>query len=152
MSLGENPYYHLVLLARNYEGYLNLCYMASKAYTEGFHHKPRIDLELLSEKSSGLIGLSSGLKGAIGHHLAQENFNKALEKAKIFEDILGSGNFFLENSRSRSRRRTKASQEFNRAFEKIFNSCSCHKRCSISETFRLESAGNTFMYKRRKNY
>lgn len=96
LSLGENPYYHLVLLARNYEGYLNLCYMASKAYTEGFHHKPRVDLELLSKKSSGLIGLSSGLKGVIGHNLAQENFNKALEKAKLFEDILGSGNFFLE--------------------------------------------------------
>lgn len=96
IQAGERPYYHLVLLAENYEGYLNLCYMASKAYTEGFHRKPRIDLDLLAEKSSGLIGLSSGLKGAIGHYLLHDNFNKAKENTKVLEDIFGAGNFFLE--------------------------------------------------------
>ena len=93
---GELPYYHLVLLAKNYEGYLNLCHLASKAYTEGFHHKARIDLELLAEKSSGLIGLSSGLKGFVGHYLAQDNFDRSLEKTSQLQDIFGKGNFFLE--------------------------------------------------------
>ena len=96
LQIGERPYYHLVLLAKDYQGYLNLCYMASRAYTEGFLHKPRIDFELLEEKSEGLIGLSSGLKGAIGHYLHQGNFDKALEHSKLLEDILGKDNFFLE--------------------------------------------------------
>ncbi|NNE99572.1 MAG: DNA polymerase III subunit alpha, partial [Pyrinomonadaceae bacterium] len=93
---GELPYYHLVLLAKNYEGYLNLCYLASKAYTEGFHHKPRIDFELLAERSAGLIGLSSGLKGFPGHYLAQDNYKRSLEKTTQVGDILGKGNFYLE--------------------------------------------------------
>ena len=96
LQAGELPYYHLVLLAKDYQGYLNLCYMASKAYTEGFHHKPRIDLELLAEKSAGLIGLSSGLKGTVGHYLYQDNFDKAFENVKLIESILGEDSFFLE--------------------------------------------------------
>jgi DNA polymerase III subunit alpha len=96
LGAGERPYYHLVLLARDFEGYRNLCYMASRAYTEGFLHKPRIDLELLEERSGGLLALSSGLEGAIGHFLRQDNFEKALAHAKTFEDIFGRDNFYLE--------------------------------------------------------
>src|SRR5690348_10505988 len=47
---GELPYYNLVLLAEDYVGYKNLVYLASKAFTDGFHHRPRIDLELLGER------------------------------------------------------------------------------------------------------
>lgn len=93
---GERPYYHLVLLAKDLDGYYNLAYLASKAFTEGFHYKPRIDLELLASRSKGLIALSSGLKGAVCHYLKQKNFDSALEKAKLFEDVFGKGNFFLE--------------------------------------------------------
>ncbi len=96
LRIGERPYYSLVLLAKDYQGYLNLCYLASKAYTDGFHHKPRIDLDLLAEKSDGLIGLSSGIEGAVGHFLAQDKHGNALENAKQFESILGKGNYFLE--------------------------------------------------------
>ena len=93
---GEKGYYNLILLARNLEGYQNLIYLASKAFTEGFYYKPRIDMELLSEKSSGLIGLSSGIGGAVGHFIATDNEEKAMSNAKALEDILGVGNFFLE--------------------------------------------------------
>ena len=93
---GERPYYNLILLAENLEGYQNLAYLASKAYTEGLHHKPRIDLELLTEKSSGLIGLSGGFDGALWHFLRQDNFQKAFENAKLFEEIFGRGKFFIE--------------------------------------------------------
>ena len=96
VSGGERPYYHLVLLAKDLEGYQNLAFLASKAYTEGLHYKPLIDLELLAEKSQGLIGLSAGLKGVVWHHLLQKNFKEAQNKTKIFEDILGKGNFFIE--------------------------------------------------------
>ncbi len=93
---GERPYYNLVLLAKDLDGYFNLASLASKAFTEGMHYKPRIDIELLSSHSKGLIALSGGFKGAIWHHLQQKNFAEAEAKAKQFEEIFGSGNYFLE--------------------------------------------------------
>ncbi len=92
----ERPYYNLILLAKDLTGYHNLAYLASKAYTEGLYHKPRIDVELLQERSDGLIGLSAGFNGAIWHFLSQGNSEKALENAKLFEEIFGKGNFFIE--------------------------------------------------------
>jgi DNA polymerase-3 subunit alpha len=93
---GERPYYNIVLLAKDLEGYQNLAFLASKAFTEGFHYKPRIDIELLSDHSKGLLGLSAGQKGSVWHFLQQDNIQEAVYKAKLLEDILGSGNFFLE--------------------------------------------------------
>jgi DNA polymerase-3 subunit alpha len=96
LKAGERPYYHLVLLAKDLEGYQNLAYLASKAFTEGFHHKPRIDLEILAEKSKGLIGLSSGFDGAICHFLRNDDCGRATENLMTFQNIFGKGNFFLE--------------------------------------------------------
>lgn len=96
LEAGERPYYQVVLLAKDFEGYLNLAYLASKAYTDGLHHKPRIDFDLLAEKSKGLIALSSGFEGAVWHYLQRENFDKALETAKKFEDAFGKGNYYIE--------------------------------------------------------
>ncbi len=96
IKAGEKPFYHLILLAKNLQGYQNLVYMASKAFTEGFHHKPRIDVELLSEKSEGLIGISSANYGAVHHYLATDNIRQSLEKSQLFNDILGKENFFVE--------------------------------------------------------
>lgn len=98
LKAGERPYYHLVLLAKDFEGYLNLCYMASRAYTEGFLHKPRIDMELLKSRSKGLIALSAGLKGPVSHFLNQDNFDKALENTMLMKDLFGRDNFYLELS------------------------------------------------------
>ena len=64
---GELPYYQLVLLAENYEGYKNLVFLASKAFTEGFHHKPRIDLELLAEHASWTYCSSNFRYSRVGH-------------------------------------------------------------------------------------
>lgn len=96
LKSGERPYYHLVLLAKDLDGYYNLAHLASKAFTDGFHYKPRIDIDLLSAHSKGLLGISGGFKGAVWHYLHQKNHNEAINKAKTFEDILGRGNFFLE--------------------------------------------------------
>jgi len=93
---GERPYYNIVLLAKDLEGYFNLAHLASKAYTDGLYHKPRIDLEILAAKSKGLIGLSAGFQGAIHHYLKYENEAKALENAKLLEDIFGKNNFYIE--------------------------------------------------------
>lgn len=93
---GEKPYYRIVLLARNVEGYRNLAFLASKAFTEGFLHRPRIDIEILAEHSAGLLGLSSGFDEVVGHYLNERNEKRAVEAAGSFEDIFGKGNFFLE--------------------------------------------------------
>src|SRR6476646_4550809 len=95
-SPGEKANFHLILLAQNYEGYQNLVRLASKAYTEGFYYKPRIDKELLAEHSKGLIGLSACMSGVPSAFLAQEKCDEAAAAAIEFQEILGKGNYFLE--------------------------------------------------------
>ena len=93
---GEKANFHLILLAQNYEGYQNLVRLTSKAYTEGFYYKPRIDKELLAEHSEGLIGLSACMSGVPSALLAQEKCDEAAAAAIEFQEILGKGNYFLE--------------------------------------------------------
>ncbi|CAA9431022.1 MAG: DNA polymerase III alpha subunit [uncultured Pyrinomonadaceae bacterium] len=96
LGAGERPFYNLVLLARNLEGYYNLAHLASKAYTEGLYHRPRIDLEILAERSGGLIALSGGRSGAVWHFLKQENHARAMENVGLLNEIFGDGNFYIE--------------------------------------------------------
>lgn len=96
VGAGERGYYNIILLARDVEGYQNMVRLSSAAFTEGFHYKPRIDLELLSQHNQGLIGLSAGIDGAVSHFLLNGNEEKALTNAKLFEDIFGAGNYFIE--------------------------------------------------------
>ncbi len=93
---GEKANFHLILLARNLEGYQNLVRLTSKAYTEGFYYKPRIDKELLAEHSKGLIALSACMSGVPSAMLAQDKCDEAAKAAIEFEEILGKGNYFLE--------------------------------------------------------
>ena len=94
-NIGETAN-HLVLLAETNEGYQNLIKLVSSGYTEGFYYKPRIDKDLLAQHSTGLIGLSSRLKGEVASEIRTGRERKALEAAAQFRDILGAGNFFLE--------------------------------------------------------
>src|SRR5436190_2994654 len=87
---------HLVLLAENSTGYRNLIQLVSAGYTEGFYYKPRIDKDLLAQHASGLIGLSSCLKGEVAEGLLHQQDKKAREAAAAYRDILGADNFFLE--------------------------------------------------------
>ncbi|HHX50566.1 MAG TPA: PHP domain-containing protein, partial [Clostridia bacterium] len=87
---------HLVLLAKNLEGYKNLLVLASKAFLEGFYYKPRIDWELLQEHHSGLIVLSSCLAGEIPRLLLQDRYEDAVSVTGRYVDLVGKGNFFLE--------------------------------------------------------
>jgi DNA polymerase-3 subunit alpha len=93
---GEKANFHLILLAKNFEGYQNLVRLTSKAYTEGFYYKPRIDKELLAEHGKGLIALSACMSGVPSAMLAREKFDDAAAAAIEFEEILGKGNYFLE--------------------------------------------------------
>ena len=53
----DDKRYHLILLAKNEQGYKNLVKLTTKAHLEGFYYKPRIDEELLAEQAFGLIRL-----------------------------------------------------------------------------------------------
>ena len=88
--------HHLVLLAKDNEGYKNLSYLISKAHLEGFYYKPRIDKELLAEHAKGLIGLSACLKGEVTSHLADDDVPGAIQAAGEYSDIFGKDNFFIE--------------------------------------------------------
>ena len=100
--------YHITLLAVSQEGYRNLIKLASRAYLEGFYYKPRMDVELLSEYSAGLIGTTGCLGGHVPQLLApdvsaeegnvgvQRDYEAAVEAAAMYQDIFGKENFFVE--------------------------------------------------------
>ena len=87
---------HLVLLCENAEGYHNLMKLVSAGFLEGFYYKPRIDYELLSKHSRGLVALGACLRGPVTECLVEEKYDKARETAYKLRDIFGKGNFFLE--------------------------------------------------------
>ena len=87
---------HLVLLCKNEVGYRNLSYMVSKAFTEGFYIKPRIDLELLRNHSEGLIALSACLAGEIPRCIMNGDYAGAKAHALEMLDIFGPDNYYLE--------------------------------------------------------
>ncbi len=92
----EYSNYHLVLLARNKQGYRNLVKLVTLAFLEGFYRKPRIDKELLRAHSEGLIGLSACLGGEVPALLLQNRYEDAKKAALEYREILGEENFYFE--------------------------------------------------------
>ncbi|MGZ6271026.1 MAG: DNA polymerase III subunit alpha [Candidatus Limnocylindrales bacterium] len=88
--------FHLILLARDWNGYRNLCRIVTDAHLEGYYYKPRIDREYLARHAEGLIGLSACLNGEIPRALEAEDWDLARRLAGEYGDIFGAGNFFLE--------------------------------------------------------
>jgi DNA polymerase-3 subunit alpha len=88
--------YHLILLAKDEVGYKNLSYLNSKGYLEGFYYNPRIDKQILRERSEGLIGLSACLGGEIAQTLEKNGVAAAEEMAREYASIFAPGDFFLE--------------------------------------------------------
>src|SRR6201998_3400101 len=87
---------HLVLLCESLEGYHNLIKLVSAGFLEGFYYKPRIDYDLLSRHSKGLIALSACLRGPVTEAVVEEKFDLARENAYRLRDVFGKGNFFIE--------------------------------------------------------
>jgi len=88
-------YNHLILLAKNKQGYQNLSKLSTLGHTEGFYYKPRIDLELLRQYREGLVCSSACAGGVIAVDLVNNDYNKARENAKIFKEIFEE-DFYLE--------------------------------------------------------
>ena len=94
-SRKDQPIYHLILLAKNEVGYRNLMKLCSIGHLEGFHYKPRIDLESLRTHHEGIICLSACLGGEVPQHLLHGRYEEARKAALRFQDIFGE-DFYLE--------------------------------------------------------
>lgn len=89
-------YFHLLLLAKDLEGYRNLCHLSTIAALEGYYYKPRIDHEILKKHSKGLIGTTTCLGSEINQYLLEGDYDKAQYTAGMYAEIFGEGNYFVE--------------------------------------------------------
>jgi DNA polymerase-3 subunit alpha len=92
----DDDRFHLVLLAKNEQGYKNLMKLATEAHLRGYYYKPRIDLDLLKEHAEGLIGMTACVEGEIPSLVLSNQLEQAAKRALFYQEILGKGNFFLE--------------------------------------------------------
>ena len=91
----DRNYFHLVLLARDLEGYRNLIKLSSIGYLEGFHYRPRIDREVLQRHSAGLIVSSACMAGEVASHLLADRWDAAREAASWYAEVFRD-RYFLE--------------------------------------------------------
>lgn len=91
----DKEYNHLILLAKDNQGYKNLSKLVSIGFTDGYYYKPRIDLEVLEEYSEGLIALSACLAGSINQAILNGNMDKAEEIALWFKRVF-KDDYYLE--------------------------------------------------------
>ncbi len=95
-TVGDDRYYHLILLAENNTGYRNLMKIVSRSFTEGYYYKPRVDLDLLREYHEGIIASSACLAGEVARNIVRDDEAEAERAALRLQEIFGEGNFFLE--------------------------------------------------------
>ncbi len=93
--------FHLILLAKNHEGYHSLMKLSSLAYIEGFYSKPRVDRELIEKYSANLICTSACLGGEVQQALLEDNYEKAKEIAGWYRQIFGE-DYYLELQRHKT--------------------------------------------------
>jgi DNA polymerase III subunit alpha len=87
---------HLVVWAKDMQGYKNLMKLTSVAHLDGFYYRPRVDKALLKECSQGLIASSACLHGEIASHIVRGRMEDARRAAREFQEIFGEDNFYLE--------------------------------------------------------
>ncbi|MGM0600810.1 MAG: DNA polymerase III subunit alpha, partial [Candidatus Rifleibacteriota bacterium] len=92
----KDPMFHLVLLARNIEGYRNLVKLSTLGYSKGFYYKPRVNFELLEKYSEGLIALGACLAGEVPYMTLRDEKDKAVEAIERYQKIFGPENFYVE--------------------------------------------------------
>ncbi len=95
MKGAEPNAYHLILLAKNLDGYRNLMKLSSIGYTEGFYYKPRIDREVIKTCKDGLICLSSCIQGEVPRKIIKEDYEGARQDALFYRELFGD-DFYLE--------------------------------------------------------
>ena len=93
---GKEKLAHLILLAENNEGYQNLIKICSKAWTEGYYHRPRADHELLEKFHEGLIVTSACVGGEVPQAILNGDMDEARKVIEFYINTFGKDNYFLE--------------------------------------------------------
>lgn len=93
---GKEKLAHLILLAENNEGYQNLIKICSKAWTEGYYHRPRADHELLEKYHEGLIVTSACVGGEVPQAILNGDMDEARKVIEFYINTFGKDNYFLE--------------------------------------------------------
>ncbi|MFN3201782.1 MAG: DNA polymerase III subunit alpha [Bradymonadia bacterium] len=88
--------HHIVLIAKNHQGYMNLVRLSSISWLDGMHVVPRIDLDLIAQYKEGLIGLSGCLGNQIAQAVLKGEDDQAIELATRYRDAFEPGMFHLE--------------------------------------------------------
>jgi len=95
---GERTAYHLTILAKNIQGYQNLCKLTSIGFLEGFYYNPRIDLEVLEQYSEGLLCLSGCMSSRVSQEILSGTKEKLNETLDWSQRVFGE-DFYLELQR-----------------------------------------------------
>ena len=106
----DNKYYHLILLAKNNQGYKNLSKLVSLGFVDGYYYKPRIDKEILEKYHEGLICLSACLAGEINQKLLYGTQEEAEESALWYKNLFGE-DYYIEIQNNGIREQVLANQK-----------------------------------------
>ncbi len=93
---GKPEIYHLLLLAKNEQGYRNLMALVSNAAVEGFYYKPLVDMELLEQYSEGLVGTSACMSGIVSRSIEIGQTEDARRWARTYSGLFAPGDFYIE--------------------------------------------------------
>ena len=93
---GKPNLYHLLLLAKNNEGYRNLMALVSEAAVNGFYYKPQVDLALLEQYAEGLVGTSACMSGILSKSIEMGEPDEARKWAETYSRIFAPGDFYVE--------------------------------------------------------
>ena len=92
---GRKGYYHLTLLAKNYQGYLNLLKITTKAHLDGYYYRPRIDHDFLAQHAEGLIAMSGCLAGEVPTAIVEGRLDEARQIIEWHRAVFGA-DYYLE--------------------------------------------------------
>lgn len=88
--------YHMILLAKNLEGYKNLIKITSAAHLDGYYYKPRVDRDFLSRHAKGLIGTTACLASETSRMIMDGRFDELEQTVKTYQEIFGKDSYYLE--------------------------------------------------------
>ncbi len=108
---GKQKLEHLILLAKDEQGYLNLSKLNSIAFRDGFYYKPRIDYKTLAEHHEGLICLSACIAGTVPQLIIKGQIAEAEKQVEWFKNVFGE-DFYLEIQMHRPDTPTQIDDEY----------------------------------------
>ncbi len=124
----DKNYHHLNLLAKDDQGYKNLCKLISRSNTEGFYYKPRIDQDLLQQYHEGLVCLSGCIAGRLPRTLLKEGYEAAKKTALWYKDLF-KDDYYLEIQNHGIREEAVIAQEFVRMSKELDIKLVCTNDC-----------------------